>query len=163
MWVKDLIGALSLLLIAVGYYTLSGDINPSALDDTLGAAGLPVIYAAALATLALALAAKAVLGWSVARSKNGKAIDGFHGDGHALQRAGVMLGIGVAYIASVTLIGYVPALIAVIALVALYQGERASLRFAAVAGGGAICFWAFFDRLLGVEMPVGFWPVLWGA
>ena len=160
---KDLIGALILLLIAFGYYYLAGDINQSELDDELGAAGLPMIYATALAALALALAAKALITWRLFRTEGGSAISSLRGEVHKLSRAAGMLAIGVAYVAGVTFIGYLLSLVAVIALVALYQGERAGLRLAGIAIGGAVAFWIFFDRLLGIEMPPGFWPALWGA
>ena len=60
---RDLISALILLLIAFAYYYLAGDINQSALADEVGAEGLPVIYATLLGTLALVLAAKALIAW----------------------------------------------------------------------------------------------------
>ncbi len=122
-----------------------------------------MIYATALAALALALAAKALITWRLIRTEGGSAISSFRGEGHKLSRAAGMLAIGVAYVAGVTFIGYLLSLVAVSALVALDHGERAGLRLAGIAIGGAVAFWIFFDRLLGIEMPPGFWPALWGA
>ena len=175
---KDLIGALILLLIGAGYYYLASDIllligagyyylasdiNPSALDDEIGAAGLPKVYATLLAALALALAAKALIVWRFMRTDGKHPINDLEGEGRKLLRAAGMLGIGIAYVAVVTFSGYLISLAAVIALVALYQGERAGWRLARIAAGGGVAFWIFFDRVLGIDMPPGFWPALWGG
>ena len=90
---KDLIGALILLLIGVGYYYLASDINPSALDDEIGAAGLPKVYATLLAALALALAAKALIVWRFMRTDGEHPINDLEGEGRKLLRAAGMLGI----------------------------------------------------------------------
>ena len=63
MWAKDLLTALILLLVAGGYYAGSRGINQSALADEVGAAGLPIAYASALAALALALIVKTFVTW----------------------------------------------------------------------------------------------------
>ena len=160
---KDLIGALVLLLIALAYYLLASDINPSALADEVGAAGLPVVYAALLASIALALAARALIASRFLPRGSRTARDDFSADRQKLLRAGGMLAVGIVYIATVTFIGYLVALAAVIALIAMYQGERAGRRLAAISIGGGITFWMLFDRLLGIEMPSGFWPALWGG
>ncbi len=160
---KDLIGALVLLLIAFGYYLLASDINQSALSDEVGAAGLPVVYAALLALIALALAARALIASRFMARGPQASLDDFSADRQKLLRAGGMLTIGIVYIATVTFIGYLVALAAVIALIAIYQGEHAGRRLAAISIGGGITFWIFFDRLLGIEMPSGFWPALWGG
>ncbi len=158
---KDLIGALILLLIALGYYYLASDISQSALADEIGAAGLPVVYATLLAAIALTLAAKTLVGWRFIRISGEHPINDLQGAGGKLLRAAGMLAIGMAYVAAVTFIGYFISLAAVIALVALYQGEQIGWRLARIAIGGAVAFWIFFDLLLGIDMPSGFWPLLW--
>ena len=160
---KDLISALVLLPVAVGYYTLASGIGQSALDDEIGAGGLPVIYATLLAAIALALAAKALIAWRFLPAGRNHRDHGLEGEGRKLLRAAGMLGIGVAYVGGVTFGGYPVSLAAAIALVALYQGEPAGWRLARIAVGGAAVFWIFFDRLLGIDMPPGFWPALWGG
>ena len=160
---KDLISALILLLIALGYYVLTADINPSALADEIGAAGVPVVYATLLATVALILAAKALIGWRFTRADGPVPINDLQGEGRKLFGAAGMLAIGIAYVAAVTFIGYLISIAAVIACVALYQGERVGWRLAGIAVGGGIAFWMFFDRLLGIDMPPGFWLALGGG
>ncbi len=160
---KDLIGALILLLIAFGYYVLTGNINPSALADEIGAAGVPLVYATLLAAIALTLAAKALISWRLIRSDVTQPINDLQGEGRKLRGAAGMLAIGIGYIAAVTIVGYMISIAAVIACVALYQGERVGWRVARIAIGGGMAFWIFFDRLLGVDLPPGFWPALWGG
>lgn len=186
MRAKDLLTALILLLAAGGYYAGSRGIARSALADEVGAAGLPVVYASALAALALALVIKSFLSWWLvgrngvrARSRAGfrgegrpeirtegqnSANDGdeFRGEGARLLRAAGMLAIGVGYVAVVNFTGYALALVAVIALVAVYQGERMDWRLAGIAVGGGALFFVFFDHVLGIDMPVGVWPALVG-
>ena len=160
---KDLIGALILLLIAFGYYVLTGNINPSALADEIGAAGVPLVYATLLAAIAMTLAAKALISWRLIRSDVTQPINDLQGEGRKLGGAAGMLAIGIGYIAAVTIVGYMISIAAVIACVALYQGERVGWRVARIAIGGGMAFWIFFDRLLGVDLPPGFWPALWGG
>ena len=160
---KDLIGALILLLIASGYYVLTGDINSSALADEIGAAGVPVVYAILLAAIALSLAAKALIRRRFTRAGDLEPINDLQGEGRKLSGAAGMLAIGIAYVGAVTFVGYLISIATVIACVALYQGERVGWRLARIAIGGGITFWIFFDRLLGIDMPSGFWSALGGA
>lgn len=161
MLAKDLIGALFLLLVAAGYYAAAGGINQSALADEVGAAGLPIVYAVALAALAVALAGKALLSLRFVRRAG--AGNDLGGEGRKLVRAAGMLAIGIGYVAVVELAGYPLTLVAVIALVAIYQGERADRRLAGIAVGGGALFFVFFDLVLGVDMPAGFWTRLVGS
>ena len=71
-----------------------------------------------------------------------------------------MLAIGIGYVIVVDFVGYTLSLVAVIALVAIYQGERMDRRLATIALGGGALFFVFFDLLLGIDMPAGFWPRL---
>ena len=156
---KDLAGALLLLLVAAGYYGLAGDINPSALDDAVGAAGIPRIYAVLGAAMGLAMAVKSAAAWSLGRAAPRLA----DLEGRRLLKAAAMLGIGAAYLAAVTFLGYPLALAGAMAAAALYQGEPARWRLAAIAAGGGAAFWIFFDGALGLDMPAGLWPALWGG
>ncbi len=160
---KDLIGALILLLIAFGYFFLAADINQSSLADEIGAAGVPRVYATLLAGVALAMAAKALIAWRFTPGGAMRPINDLYGEGPKLRRAAGMLVIGCAYIATVTFVGYLISMAAVVALVALYQGERIGWRVARIAVAGGAAFWVFFDLLLGIDMPSGFWPALWGG
>jgi len=147
-----------LLLIAAGYYSVASQITRSALADEVGPAGLPVVYALVLATVALALAAKAVFRPLLLRTVDATATVGEPALGFLLRRAGGVFAIGVGYVLIVPLTGYFLALVGVIVAMALYQGERASARLATIAVAGAALFWLLFVQLLGIPMPS-----LWGA
>lgn len=160
---KELVGAAVLLLVAAGYFIAAGDINRSALGDEVGAAGVPVVYAATLAGLALALAVKALVAWRLngAATRAGSAA-GSRDSGRkraSAGRAAGMLGIGIAYLAVIVFAGYLLSILAVIALVAVYQGERIGWRLAGISVGGAVLFFVLFDVLLGIDMPPGVWPM----
>ena len=157
---KDLICALLLLLAAGGYHAASLGINRSALADEVGAAGLPTVYSVALAVLAVALAAKALLSGRI----DSRAVQGVDGDsgkvGRKLVRAAGMLAIGVGYLLVVDFAGYALSLVAVIFLVAIYQGERMGRGLAGIAIGGGALFFVFFVLVLGIDMPAGIWSGL---
>ena len=157
---KDAVGSLVLLLIAFGYYSLATDINRSALADEIGAAGVPIIYAVLLAGIGLALALKAALVLQRMPSSAVLEQGSLQGVGRTLIRATGMLIVGVFYLMSITVMGYFVSMAGLIFLVALYQGERVGWRLAGIAVGGAVGFWVLFDRVLGIEMPSGFWSAL---
>lgn len=159
---KDLICALLLLLAAGGYYTASLGISRSALADEVGATGLPTVYAIALAGLAIALFLKSLLAWRLAGGARRGSDTDLRGEGVKLLRAAGMLAIGIGYVAVVNFTGYALTLVAVIVLVAVYQGERMDWRLAGIAVGGGALFFGFFYLVLGIDMPAGFWPALVG-
>jgi putative tricarboxylic transport membrane protein len=160
---RELLAATILFAIAVGYYRAASSILASDLADEVGPGGVPLVYAIALAALAALLALRAVLTHFLLRAADMAAsLDGRF-ERRVLTRAAGMLAIGAAYIGLVGVLGYVVMVGAVILAVALYQGERPGWRLGAVALGGALFFWAFFVWLLGIDMPAGFWPLLWGG
>ena len=155
---RQLTCSVILLMIAAGYYSVASHIGRSALADEVGPAGLPVVYALVLATVALALAATALFRPLLLRTVAASAAAGEPTLGFLLRRAGGVFAIGVGYVLIVPLAGYFLTLVLVIAAMALYQGERASARLATAAVAGAAVFWLLFVGLLGVPMPT-----LWGA
>ena len=149
---RDLVCSVVLLVVAAGYYYLASGIANSALADEVGAAGLPSIYAFALGSIGLIMALQAVVKGLLNRVEVGEAVD----LGLMLRRAGGVLGIGIGYLLIVSVVGYMIALVIVLAAMLIYFGERASGRIALAATVGAGLFWVLFDRLLGIPMP-GIW------
>jgi len=149
---RDLVCSVVLLVVATGYYYLASGIASSALADEVGAAGLPTIYAFALGSIGLIMALQAVVKGLLNRVEVGEAVD----LGLMLRRAGGVLGIGIGYLLIVSVVGYMIALVIVLAAMLIYFGERASGRIALAATVGAGLFWVLFDRLLGIPMP-GIW------
>ncbi len=76
--------------------------------------------------------------------------------------AGGVVGLATLYALAAPYLGYILALGLLIAASAILFGLRPDPRLALVAGFGAILFWALFAGLLGVAMPAGMWPRLWG-
>ena len=147
---RDLACSLTLLAVAAVYYGLARAIGETALSDGIGAAGLPMMYAAVLAALAVLLGLGAVLRHRlVPTSAPNDAVSPFL----RLRRAGGTLAIGVTYLAVVSVIGYPFAIALTIAAMAIYQGERATLRVLLVACAGAAALFVLFDLVLGIEMP----------
>ena len=151
---RDLVCSIALLAVAAGYYYLARGIASSALADEVGAAGLPTIYAFALGSIGLIMALQAIVKGLLNRAEVREAVD----LRLMLRRAGGVLGIGIGYLLIVSVVGYMIALVIVLAAMLIYFGERASGRIALAATVGAGLFWVLFDRLLGIPMP-GIWSL----
>ena len=155
---KDLIASALLLSVAAVYYAATVRIPISALADEVGPHGLPTVLAVLLALVGVGLGARAFL----------SGLSGFSGrvppeptvgkparkEASPLRALG-LLAIGALYVPFAWLFGYVPALVLVIAGVALYEGMSLSWRMAAVVIGGTALFWLLFSTILGVPQPTG--------
>jgi hypothetical protein len=147
---RDLACSLTLLAVSAVYYGLARAIGETALSDDIGAAGLPTIYAAVLAALAVLLGLGAVLRHRLVTTSAPS--DGVSPLSQ-LRRAGGTLAIGAAYLVVVPVIGYPFAIALAIGAMAIYQGERATLRVLLVACAGAAALFVLFDLVLGIDMP----------
>jgi putative tricarboxylic transport membrane protein len=148
---RDLACSVILLIVAVCYYAAASRMGQTALSDAVGPAGLPRVYAVALAILGAAIGATALL-----RRRLGKTAEpGPDGPSTSrrLARAAGVVAIGVAYLAVAPVIGYPFAIALMIAAMAVYQGERPSWRAALVASAGAAVLFVLFEVVLGVTLP----------
>ena len=143
---KDLISSTILLAVAGLYYLTATGIPTSTLEDEVGPRGLPVVLAALLAMVAIVIGTRAL----VTAPVNGEA--GKDAEAPWTRAIGMWL-IGAAYIPVADSVGYWPALLLLILIVAIYEGMKFSWRTAVVALGGATFFWLLFDVLLGVRVP----------
>jgi hypothetical protein len=145
---KDLVSSAILLCIAALYYFAATGIPTSTLEDEVGPRGLPVVLAALLAMVAIAIGVRALVTAPAAggRVKETEA---------PWPRAIGMLVIGALYIPVANVIGYWLALLLLLLAVMLYERMKPSWRMATVALGGATFFWLLFDVLLGVRQPEG--------
>jgi hypothetical protein len=150
---RDLASAVTLLAVAVAYYAFARDLDATALADEVGPAGLPLVYAGLLALLAILLAADTFTARFRARSTATATAGDEPRPGRRLRRAAGVLAIGVGYLVVAPVIGYPFAVALAIAVTALHEGERPSLRLALVACGGAAALYVLFEVLLGVAMP----------
>lgn len=144
---KDLVSSAILLFIAGLYYLGATGISASTLEDEVGPRGFPVVLAALLAMVALAIGVRAlVTAPVVVAEKEAEA---------PWPRALAMLAIGVLYIPAAGLLGYWLSVLLLLLVVALFEGMRPSWRMFVVAAGGAAFFWLLFDVVLGVRQPEG--------
>ena len=149
------------LAIAGGYYLLAAGIQRSDIADVIGAQGLPRTYAALLAGLSSIL---------IVRSAIRRPFAPLSGPTPAAPRSGIERGVawrvfamlmnGVIYVLVASRLGYVLSIAALIAASVYCQGGGFSRRTAAVAIGGAACFWLLFVRVLHIAQPPGIWPLL---
>jgi hypothetical protein len=150
---NDAAAGLLLMLLAGAFYWLAAGLPVSALADSVGPARLPMVLSVVLGAVGLVIAARALLS-RPARQHPGNEQGEGAADATPLRAAG-FAAIAAAYVLLVSFIGYVMAIALLIAAVALYEGEKPSLRLAIVAAGGAVAFWLLFVKLLGVPQPPG--------
>lgn len=148
---RDLACSAILLIIAASYYFAASRIGLTALADEVGPAGLPRIYGVALALIALAIG---FASWIRHRQSTDTApvTDGPPTTRRLLRGAGAV-GIGIVCLAVVAYLGYLVGMALTIAAMAVYQGERPSLRVAGISAAGAIILFVLFDVVLGVTLP----------
>ena len=151
---KEIGSGIALLAVALIYWYGIGEIPRSSLSDDVGAHGIPLVLAGALALVSLAIIVRGVL---ALRSKpvTAGAPDDEDEKVATFWRALGLIACGGLYIAVAHVAGYVPAIAALILAVSLYEGARPGWRPLAVAIGGAFVFWVIFVEVLGVAQPVG--------
>ena len=153
---RDVVLGCAGLAAAAAYWRAADALQVSLLADEVGADGVPKALAVGLGALSLLLLVRAlaprpaVAGAEVSR-----------GAAPHLWAAGVV-GLATLYALAAPWLGYVLALGLLIAATAILFGMRPHPRLGFVAAGGALFFWVLFAKFLGVAMPAGLWPGLWG-
>lgn len=157
---RDFVGGIAAIVIGSGYLMMTLDIRASALDDTVGPAGLPRTLAILMIALGVVLCLKAIIvdrRWRKAgpvSDEGATAEAGGIGIGGVL-KAGGLLVIAAGYLVAVRPLGYLPSVFALIVAASLYGGVRLSWRVFAIAAGGAIFYWLLFVFALGIPLPAG--------
>ena len=160
---RDFICSLLLLIVGICYYAAASGLGQTALSDAVGPGGLPRIYGAALVALGIAIGGIAGLRRTLdkgavpapdgAGGTPGRARSEGAGTVQRLARGAGTVVVGVVYLVIVPAIGYPFAIALLIAAMAVYQGERPSLRVLLVAAIGAATLFVLFDVVLGVSLP----------
>ena len=140
------------LAIAATYYALARGIPGSLLDDVVGSRGLPIVYAVALAGLALVQIARALVS-----SRSDAPQSTTSASGAFNRRMLGTLALGAAYGVLLPWLGYAVSIGVLLAATAAYQGAGLNRRVVLVAAGGAAFLWALFVWLLGIPQPAGVW------
>jgi putative tricarboxylic transport membrane protein len=153
---RDGLSGLLLLGLAAGYYRLTLSIPSSSLSDEVGADGLPIVLAAALALVACLLVAKSLLAWyrfvQPPHPESVQAEDEADQPAPLLRALG-FVAIGIAYMVIAPIVGFAVGIAGLIMAVAVYERERLSLKLIAVAVTAGLGFWLAFVRFLGTEQP----------
>ena len=153
---RDVVLGCAGLAAAAAYWRAADAVQVSLLADEVGADGVPKVLAAGLGALSLLLLVRALVLRPVPAGANVSV-----GAAPHLWAAGVV-GLAVLYALAAPWLGYVLALGLLIGATAILFGMRPHPRLALVAAGGALFFWVLFAKFLGIAMPAGFWPRLWG-
>lgn len=157
-------------LIALGglYWLGAEQIRVSRLEGIVGAQAVPKSLAASLLILAVLLIVQDL--WRARRparseeaAAGGTVLEEAPASAHGHLRALGMLLIGMAYLAVVGAVGYVPAIALLLLATALYMGRRWCIALIALSVAGAMFYYLMFVRLLGIPLPAGIWPGVWRA
>jgi hypothetical protein len=160
------------IVAAVLYWGAADGIPISPLDGVVNAGAMPKALAWALGALGALLVVRSVAVelMTAAAVRNavrasGAAVDE---DGepkaswreHA--RAAGVAAFALAYIVALPVLGYAVSVAVLVAVVSFYGGATLDWRVPAVGAGAAIIYYAVFVLLLGIPLPPGFWPGLFG-
>jgi putative tricarboxylic transport membrane protein len=162
---RNLVCGLIALVLAVTYLNESSKIQISALGDTVGSAGFPLILGWLLAGTAVLLMVQAFLTMRTAGAdepSGGTEDEAEERSGSMFKRAAGLTLIAVAFIVMLPFLGYIVSVALMLAAVMLYQGLPFSRRTGLVAAGGALFLYGLFGLLLGIPVPMGFWVALFG-
>ncbi len=161
---RSLIAAAIALALAAAYGASATRIPDSALiGKGVAADALPMGLAVVLAILAVILVAQSL--WRHRQAARGEEPPATAGERASTwrkhSRAAGMLLIGVAFLFSVEIIGYVPAIFLMICATAIYSGHKLSWRIGGLAAALTVVFFGLFDLILHIRMPAGIWPQVW--
>lgn len=158
---NDTAVALLALAFAGVYYYFATEIPNSLLSDTVGADGLPKVYAVALGLLSLLLMARSLV--SPADSGARAAPDSGVAKFLPHLRASGILVLGAGYLLLVSSFGYLLTIFLLLTAVAVYCGLKINLRAILINAIGGVSFWAVFVHLFGMPLPPGtLWQWLTG-
>jgi len=163
---RSLIAAAIALALAAAYGAGATRISASALiGKGVAADALPKGLAVGLAILAVILVAQSL--WQNHKAARSEETAPTAAERAAARRkhirAAGMLLIGVAFLFSVEIIGYVPAIFLMICATAVYSGHKLSCRVGGLAAALTAIFFGLFDLILHIRMPAGIWPQVWRA
>ena len=149
---------LVLLCLAIVYWLQADALPRSALGGSVGADGLPKLLGVALGFMSCLLILQSILASPRIRQQKR---DDLPSRTEILRAVGFWC-IGAGFVLVLPWAGYPVAVAAALTTIGMYYGRRPSLRLLAFAIAGAVIFYLLFQKLLGVPMPQGIWPDLFG-
>jgi putative tricarboxylic transport membrane protein len=162
---RDMIAAVALLVLASAYFIGAQRIPGSSLiGKGIGAGAVPTALAVALGSFALILMLRSVLGLRrLARAGLPPAPRRpFAESMRPHVRALGMLVIGAGFISLLGVLGYGVSIALLLAATAWYNGQKKLKSLLLFAVGAAIAYDLLFVQLLGIALPPGIWPSLFG-
>ena len=157
----------ALFVLSVAYWVAADAIPASRLAGQVGADGLPKLLGVALGVLSLVLAAQTVFekrranASPIGTEDETKVAKGLTDWSQHFKALG-LIGLGVGYLVALPLLGYAVSSALLLAAVAVYGGLRPSRNLFIFAVVGGAIFYLIFVKLLGIPLPAGFWPSLFG-
>lgn len=157
MLTRNVLGGIVATLIGVVYLYFASHLRSSALADSFGPRGMPLVYGWLTTGLGLILLGQALIEvfrmtpearWEHLGAE-------WSGEGIKIARAAGLFVIAFVYVGALPYLGYPLAMLLLIGVVAIYMGAVVNLRLAVIAGGGAAVLWLIFVVLLDVHMPMG--------
>lgn len=154
MITRNLAGGLIALLLGGVYLYFAYGIRPSALADTMGAGGVPIVYGWLMVMLSVILCAQSIAAY-LRNPKKTTMADEWKGQGMKTLKAAGLVCFGIAYLLIVNTLGYLLSIALLLIGVALYRGAPMSVRLVVIGIVGAVLLWIIFALILGVRMPPG--------
>lgn len=158
---RGVLAASGLLVILAVVYWLAADAIPkSSLSGAVGADGLPKMLAVALALLSIALAGQTLAEMRKRRRSGGAPVDAEAVRWGSHLRALGVIGIGVAFVIVLPILGYTVSVALLLVALATYSGQKLSAGSLVFGVVGAAVFYVLFVHVLQVPMPGGIWTGL---
>lgn len=152
---KDLGLGIITLLFSAFYISQAARIPASALGDSVGAGGVPLILGWIMAASGALLIVHDL--W---RRRAGPYVPApvsaaFEEPRRLIMMAGGVVLITILYLAVLRWLGYIPATALFLAALFAYQRVPLTVRVALVPLGGSVVLWLLFDAFLGIDLPAG--------
>ena len=155
---RDILSGLVMFGMSAAYYYGGAVLPTSILDTAVSSSTFPKMLGGAGMILSAVLVVQGVRQLRAADAAAGQPVSAEEWLRH--RKALGLLLIASGYLVVLEFLGYVIALLALIPAVAVFHGVRPGKTLAIVTLAGAVLFWLFFVKLLGIHMPLG---QLWRA
>ena len=152
---KDMTLGVITLLFAGFYISQAAAIPTSALGDSVGAGGVPLILGWTLAAAGVLLIVHDLWARRTGSYEPAPVSAAFQEPRRLVVVAGGVVLITIVYLAILRPLGYIPATVLFLAAMLIYQRVPMKAGTALVPVGGAVALWLLFDAFLGIDLPAG--------
>ena len=152
---KDLGLGIIALLFSAFYISQAARIPTSALGDTVGSGGVPLILGWIMAAAGALLVLHDLWLRRTGLSVPAPVSAAFAEPRRLVMVAGGVVLITIVYLAVLRFLGYIPSTTLFLAALFAYQRVPLTGSMALVSIGGAVVLWLLFDAFLGINLPDG--------